>query len=61
VECGGHVRVRYSEVLVIEGVEDAFVVLEDLVSLGDASVFVYDEAVTTVCPLGGCREFLETW
>jgi len=39
---GGHVGVSNLELFVVEGIEDAFVVLERLNGLGDTSVFVND-------------------
>ena len=39
---GGHVGVSNLELFVVEGIEDAFVVLEGLNGLGDTSVFVHD-------------------
>jgi hypothetical protein len=50
---GGHVRVVYGELLIVEGVEDTLVVVEDLGSLRDAPIFVDDEAISTINSLGG--------
>jgi hypothetical protein len=51
LERGGHVGVGDLELFVVEGVEDAFVVLEGLDGFGNAPVFVDDEAIATVSAL----------
>ena len=58
LERGGHVGVIDGEFLVVEGVENALIVVEDFGSLRDASVLVYDQAVQAVGSLSSWSKFL---